>query len=285
MRGYDVLIAGGGAAGLAAAGALHKAGRSFLLVERDAAPGGILLQCAHDGFGDGLDGPAYARELLSALPDGLPIRTGVTVTKVTPDRTAALSDGETVHFGALILATGCREVPIGALPIAGTRPRGVYTAGQMQERMNRHGYIPKGPAAILGSGDIGLVMAWQLARIGVPVTVLEQQDRCTGLKRNRMRIPKNGVTWRFGVTVERLCGYPELSGLVLSDGSALPCRLLLTAVGLRPERELLDGLGEPAWAFPAGNCNHIHPSIETVVREGERAARAALKYLDANKEE
>lgn len=280
MERFDVLIVGGGAAGIGAARALWAAGcRSVALAEEKPRLGGILRQCVHPGFGPELDGRAYADRLLSDFPPDLPCFLGVTVMALGPDRTAALSDGRRLAFRVLILATGCREVPFGVLPVTGTRPRGVFTAGQMQEMMNCHGYVPRGPAVILGSGDVGLVMAWQLLRLGLSVTLVEQAGRMTGLSQNRERLGGLPLTFLPRTTVEEIAGYPEITGVVLSDGRTVPCRTLLSAVGLRPERELLAGGPVPDWAILAGNCRHIHPRIESVLQEGADAASRALALL------
>ena len=277
---FDVLIVGGGAAGIGAAKALWASGcRSVALAEEKPYLGGILRQCVHPGFGSELDGRAYADQLLSDFPPDLPCFLGVTVTALGPDRTAALSDGRRIAFGILILATGCREVPFGALPVIGTRPRGVFTAGQMQEMMNCHGYVPQGPAVILGSGDVGLVMAWQLLRLGLSVTLVEQASQMTGLSRNRERLRGLPLTFFPRTTIEEIAGYPKIRGVVLSDGRTIPCRTLLSAVGLRPERELLLDGPVPDWAILAGNCRHIHPRIESVLKEGADAAAQALALL------
>lgn len=277
---FDVLIVGGGAAGVGATKALWASGcRSVALAEEKPRLGGILRQCVHPGFGDGLDGRAYADRLLFDFPADLPCFLGVTVTALGPDRTAVLSDGRKIAFRILILATGCREVPFGALPVTGTRPRGVFTAGQMQEMMNCHGYVPRGPAVILGSGDVGLVMAWQLLRLGLSVTLVEQASQMTGLAQNRERLRGLPLTFLLRATVEEIAGYPEITGVVLSDGRTVPCRTLLSAVGLRPERELLAGGPVPDWAILAGNCRHIHPRIESVLQEGADAASRALALL------
>ena len=277
---FDVLIVGGGAAGIGAAKALRASGcRSVALAEEKPYLGGILRQCVHPGFGSELDGRAYADRLLSDFPPDLPCFLGVTVTVLGPDRTAVLSDGRKIAFKTLILATGCREIPFGALPVIGTRPRGVFTAGQMQEMMNCHGHVPQGPAVILGSGDVGLVMAWQLLRLGLPVTLVEQASQMTGLAQNRERLRGLPLTFLPHTTVEEIAGYPEITGVILSDGRAIPCRTLLSAVGLRSERELLLGGPVPNWAILAGNCRRIHPRIESVLKEGADAASQALVLL------
>ena len=277
---FDVLIVGGGAAGIGAAKALWASGcRSVALAEEKPYLGGILRQCVHPGFGSELDGRAYADQLLSDFPPDLPCFLGVTVTALVPDRTAVLSDGREIAFRILILATGCREVPFGALPVIGTRPRGVFTAGQMQEMMNCHGYVPRGPAVILGSGDVGLVMAWQLLRLGLSVTLVEQANQMTGLSQNRERLRGLPLTFLPRTTIEEIAGYPKITGVVLSGGRTIPCRTLLSAVGLRPERELLSDGPVPDWAILAGNCRHIHPRIESVLKEGADAAAQALALL------
>ena len=186
MGHFDILIIGGGAAGIAAARAAADAGcKSIALVERKQKLGGTLLQCSHPGFGAGLTGGEYAAALVQDFPETVTLFLGTTVLSVEPNKTAHLSGDRQISFSQLILATGSREIPLGALPIAGTRPKGVYTAGQMQEMMNLHGFVPQGPVVILGSGDIGLIMASQIAAMGISVTLVDQKENCGGLARNR----------------------------------------------------------------------------------------------------
>lgn len=177
MEHFDILIIGGGAAGIAAAKA--ATGARVLLVDSKPALGGVLLQCTHLGFGQNKSGIQYAAELLQDFPKEITLALNTTVLSVSEDRIALLSGKEfgrkEISFSQLILAAGCREIPIGALPIGGTRPRGIYTAGQMQEMMNLHGFLPEGPVVILGSGDLGLIMAKQLAQAGLPVTMVEKK--------------------------------------------------------------------------------------------------------------
>ena len=165
MEHYDILIIGGGAAGIAAAKACS--GRKVLLADRKPALGGVLPQCAHRGFGKNKSGIEYAADLLTDFPETVSLALNTTVLSVSDDKTAVLSGTEfgrkQISFSQLILASGCREIPMGALPIGGTRPKGVYTAGQMQELMNLYGVVPEGPVVILGSGDLGLIMAKHLA--------------------------------------------------------------------------------------------------------------------------
>ena len=284
MEHCDILIIGAGAAGIAAAKAAAEAGcETILLVDRKEEPGGILRQCAHHGFGQNLNGPDYVRQLLEDFPEEIRVLPKTTVLSVTKEKNALLSSAElgrkTVSFCQLILATGCREIPLGALPIAGTRPHGIYTAGQMQEMMNLHGYVPQGPAVILGSGDIGLVMANHLAEKGIAVTLVEQREKCGGMERNQRCLGRYPIRLLCNTTVREVCGQKMLEGVTLSDGTFLPCRLLLIAAGLRPERELIAELGEPDWLHLCGNCSTVHPIVEAVVSEGEQVGIAAYEKI------
>ena len=282
MEHYDILIIGGGAAGIAAA--KECGGAKVLLAERKAALGGVLLQCSHRGFGQNQTGAEYAGELVGDFPEDVELSLNTTVLSVSADRRAVLFGGDfgrkVVSFSQLILATGCREIPMGALPIAGTRPKGVYTAGQMQALMNLHGVTPEGPAVILGSGDLGLIMAGQLARKGIRVTLVEKQETCGGMPGNRKCLKTPGVSLLCGDTVSRVHGYPHITGCTTEKGVYLPCRCLLIAVGLRPERELVAHLGTPDWLHICGNCSTVHPMVEGVVLEGEQAGITAMKCLE-----
>ena len=279
MEHYDIVIVGGGAAGIAAA--IECAGTSVLLVDRNPKLGGILLQCAHRGFGQNRTGREYAAELAAAFPGSVTLALNTTVLSVSPERTALLSGPESgrreVRFSRLILAAGCREIPIGALPIASTRPEGIYTAGQMQAMMNLHGYVPKGPVVILGSGDLGLIMAGHLAGAGIPVTLVEKNSHCGGMARNRRCLTEYPIRLICGDTVVRIHGSPRITGCTTAKGIHLPCGTLLTAVGLRPERELVQHLGTPDWLHICGNCSRIHPMVESVIQEGTLAGRTAYE--------
>ena len=281
MEHYDILIIGGGAAGIAAAKACG--GAKVLLVDRKAALGGVLLQCTHHGFGKNQSGPEYTEELLEGFPQTLTLSLNTTVVSVSADKKALLRGREfgkrEISFSQLILATGCREIPIGALPVAGTRPKGIYTAGQMQEMMNLHGLIPEGPAVILGSGDLGLIMANHLAEKKIPVTLVEKKDSCGGMARNRRCLQKYPIELICGETVTEVCGHPQLETVVLSGGREIPCKTLLIAVGLQPEQELIWGLGNQNWIHICGNCNRVHPMVEAVIQEGKEAGLAACENL------
>jgi len=281
MEHFDILIIGGGAAGIAAAKACK--GARVLLADRKESLGGVLLQCAHYGFGKNQNGPEYTAGLLENFPKTVNLALNTTVLAVSADKKALLCGREygrkEVSFSQLILAAGCREIPMGALPIAGTRPKGIYTAGQMQELMNLHGRIPDGPVAILGSGDLGLIMAKQLAEAGLSVTMVEKKDRCGGMAKNQRCLTELPVLLICGDTIARVHGYPTLTGCTTAKGEYIPCKTLLIAAGLRPERELVCHLGAPDWLHICGNCNTVHPMVEGVIHEGTQAGITAMKHL------
>lgn len=284
METFELLIIGGGAAGIAAAKAAFAAGcKCILLVDRGEALGGILRQCVHHGFGNGLNGPEYIEKLTVDFPEGITLWLNATVTQVGQDRTACIQGpqiGErTVSFRELILATGCREVPLGALPIVGTRPGGIYTAGQMQELMNLHGFQPQGPVVILGSGDLGLIMANQMAQLGLSVTLVEKRPTCGGMARNQKCLEKSNIRLHCGTTIEEICGEREVERVLLTDGTMLPCKMLLIAVGLVPEQEVIRGLENQDWLQTAGNCRTVHPMVEGVTNEGAQAGYAAWERV------
>ena len=284
MEHYDILIIGAGAAGIGAAKAAWEAGcRSICLADRKKAMGGVLLQCAHRGFGKDLDGPEYTRNLLEDFPEGITFLSNVTVLALSENKTATLAGTEigekTVSFDQLILATGCREIPMGALPIVGTRPKGVYTAGQMQEMLNLYGILPEGPVVILGSGDLGLVMAKHLAERNIPVSLVEQRNACGGMAKNQRCLTEFPIGLYCGTTIGEVFGYPHLEGVSLADGRYLPCKTLLIAAGLRPERELIYGMEDHPWLHICGNCNKVHPMVEAVVNEGKQAGRTAWNNI------
>lgn len=266
MEHFDILIIGGGC-------------KSVALVDRKPALGGVLLQCAHRGFGEGLTGTEYAHTLLRDFSKDISLFLNTTVLSVEKTKIARLSGGRTISFCELIYAAGCREIPMGALPIAGTRPRGIYTAGQMQEMMNLYGFIPEGPVVILGSGDIGLIMAAQIAALSIPVTLVEQKDACGGLAKNKRCLAQYPIRLICSQTVETVHGERILEGCRLSGGEFLPCKTLLIAAGLRPDRALIAGIGNPPWLHLCGNCNTVHPMVEGVTAEGARAGRAAALTL------
>ena len=281
MEHYDILIVGGGAAGISAAKA--ASGAKVLLVDRRPKLGGVLLQCTHHGFGKDQSGIEYGAGLVEDLPADIMLALETTVLSVTKNKTALLSGRgfgcKWIGFSRLILAAGCREIPIGALPIAGSRPKGIYTAGQMQEMMNLHGVVPEGPVVILGSGDLGLIMAKQLAEAGLAVTMVEREDSCGGMARNRHCLQDRPIRLICSDTITQVHGETTICGCTTQNGTYLPCKTLLIAVGLRPERELIWDLGDPEWLHICGNCNKVHPMVEAVVNEGKRAGMTALEKI------
>lgn len=281
MEHFDILIIGGGAAGIAAAKAAK--GAKVLLADRKAALGGVLLQCTHRGFGRNQNGTEYTMELLKDFPQDINLAMNTTVLSISKDKTAVLSGKDfglrEIRFSQLILAAGCREIPLGALPIAGTRPRGTYTAGQMQELMNLHGYTPEGPVVILGSGDLGLIMARQLAEAGLSVTLVEKKDHCGGMAKNQRCLTEFPIRLICGDTITEVQGYPHIRGCTTARGVHIPCKTLLIAAGLVPERELIWGLEDCSWLQICGNCNAVHPMVEAVVNEGKHAGLAACRQL------
>jgi len=280
MEHFDILIIGAGAAGIAAAKGAWEAGcRSIAIVDRKKTMGGVLLQCAHRGFGQKLTGGEYLQELLRGFPEEITVITGTTVLSVYDNKTAMLSGGMLLSFDQLILATGCREIPMGALFIGGTRPEGIYTAGQMQEMMNLHGFVPEGPAVILGSGDLGLIMAKQLAEQGNTVTLVEKKPGCGGMARNRRCLEEYPIELICNATITEIFGQKRLESVALSDNRVLPCNILLIAVGMRPERDILFGLGNPEWLHLCGNCKTVHPVVEAVIHEGRLAGHTAFEHM------
>ena len=281
MEHYDILIIGGGAAGIAAAKAAR--GVRVLLADRNGWLGGVLRQCAHRGFGRNQTGSEYTDSLLRDFPCSITLALNTTVLSVSGDRTALLSGREfgrrEISFSRLILASGCREIPLGALPIGGTRPSGIYTAGRMQEMINLYGHIPEGPVVILGSGDLGLIMARHLAQAGLQVTLVEKQCHCGGMAKNQSILREFALELICGDTIAEVQGYPHITGCVTAKGTFIPCKTLLIAVGLRPERELVAKLGEPDWLQYCGNCSQVHPMVEAVVQEGKQAGITAAERI------
>ncbi len=287
MERFDLLVIGGGAAGMAASLAAEKRGQRVLLAEREARLGGILNQCLHSGFGGGLTGPAYARQIMDRVAaSDVYVQTGTDVLRIFPDRTALLSSRtglERVGFEKCILASGCRERSIYSLPVAGSRPAGVFTAGTAQKLMNLGGYDIGDDVVILGSGDVGQIMARQLAQAGKRVAaIIEQRDRLGGLPRNRRDcVEAYRIPVLLRCTVDEILGTSRVRGVMvrhLSTGRRweLSCGALLTALGLIPDRalceELLKDGALPDWLRLCGNCDYVHDMVDSVVREAVQTA-------------
>lgn len=282
----ELLIVGAGAAGISAALSAWEAGcRDILLVDRREQPGGILPQCLHEGFGLAtygaeLTGPDYTERITERLAQtDVRLALGTEVLKIFDDKRAVLADrrGLTeLSFERLILASGCREKSIGSLPVAGTRPAGIFTAGQAQEMMNLRGQDVGREVLILGSGDLGLIMARQFVLAGKHViAVVEKEEHYGGMARNYHRcIEPYSIPLLYRTTVAEIHGTGRISGATLRQSDTgeerfAPCDTLVTALGLIPERELVRTLGDPDWLFLAGNCRRVHDLADSAAAEAE----------------
>ena len=326
-----LVIIGGGPAGLSAAVAAYDAGvRDMVVLERDLNAGGILRQCIHNGFGlhrfgEELTGPEYANRYHEmALERGISIKTGATVLDVTPSEepskeegiaayVTAISEAEgmfTLRAGAVVLAMGCRERSKGALNIAGTRPAGIFSAGTAQRFVNMEGYMPGRKVVILGSGDIGLIMARRMTLEGAEVkAVCELMPYSGGLARNITQcLDDFGIPLMLSHTVTQIHGKERVTGVTVSkvDERRRPipgteiyfeCDTLLLSVGLIPENELTRGAGigmdgitggasvdqyrqtSLKGVFACGNVLHVHDLVDYVSEEAALAGVSAAAHL------
>ena len=321
---HDIVIIGGGPAGLAAAIAAREAGASdILILEREKELGGILNQCIHNGFGlhtfkEELTGPEYAaRYIVKVKEMGIPYLLSTTVVDLQRE-----GDGITVtsvskkdgllqtRAKAVVLAMGCRERPRGALNIPGTRPAGIFSAGTAQRLVNLEGYMPGKRVVILGSGDIGLIMARRMTLEGAKVLcVAELQPYSGGLKRNIVQcLDDYGIPLKLSHTVVDIRGKERVTGVTIArvgeDLRPIPgteedydCDTLLLSVGLLPENELSRAVGVDIapvtggpvvnesletnipGVFACGNVLHVHDLVDYVSQEAAGAGRNAARYV------
>ncbi len=323
-----LVIIGGGPAGMAAAVSAYDAGlRDIVILERDHQLGGILTQCIHNGFGlhrfgEELTGPEYAGryvQMVEERADGIQVYTSTTVTSLTQDKVVTAMNREVGMFriqaGAIVLAMGCRERPRGALSIPGHRPSGIYTAGSAQKFVNLEGLMPGREVVILGSGDIGLIMARRMTLEGAKVKcVCELMPYSGGLIRNIEQCLNDfDIPLKLSHTVTKIHGKERLEGVTISKVDErrapipgteeyIPCDTLLLSCGLIPENELTRKAGiemDPVTGgarvngeretsvsgiFSAGNVLHVHDLVDYVSEEASLAGLSAVRYLEGQSE-
>ncbi|MFX1316750.1 MAG: NAD(P)/FAD-dependent oxidoreductase [Promethearchaeota archaeon] len=316
----DIIIIGSGAAGLAAAIEAKKANLKILIVERDRELGGITLQCIHNGFGlkefqEELTGPEYIQRFINQIKElEIPFLLNTMVIEITKEKKVYAVNNEEglieVSAKAVILAMGCRERTRGAINIPGFRPAGIYTAGQAQRFVNIEGYLPGNTFVILGSGDIGMIMARRLTWEGCKVkAVVEILPYVSGLLRNQVQCLEDyDIPLITSYTVTKIHGKDRIQGVTISkvdrnfdriigSDKFIECDTLLLSVGLIPENELtlnagagLSKNGGPIvdnnlettieGIFACGNVLQVHDLVDLVTAEAKRAGKNAVEYIN-----
>ena len=321
MRKVDIVIVGGGPAGLAAAVSAKKAGcDNILILERDSELGGILNQCIHNGFGlhtfkEELTGPEYAGRFIHQVFElGIEYKLNTMVMDISEDKVVTAMNREDglfeIQAGAVILAMGCRERPRGALNIPGYRPAGIFSAGTAQRLVNIEGYMPGREVVILGSGDIGLIMARRMTLEGAKVKVVaELMPYSGGLKRNIVQcLDDFGIPLKLSHTVVDIEGKEHITAVTIAevgpDRRPIPgteerytCDTLLLSCGLIPENELSSAAGVEInrvtsgpvvnesletnipGVFACGNVLHVHDLVDFVSEEAGKAGASAVAYV------
>lgn len=315
IKKFDVVVIGGGPSGMASAIEAYKNGSSVALIERENKLGGILKQCIHSGFGlhyfgEEMTGPEYAHRFIEELEEtGVEVYLSSFVVSIKPNEVIIKNSNgiETIKCGAIILSVGCRERTAGAISMNGERPSGVWTAGQVQKWVNMYGKLPCKNPIILGSGDIGLIMARRLTLEGAkPQMVLELMSTTSGLKRNISQcLVDYNIPLYLNTTVVEVLGYPKITGVVIanvdeklqvieSTKRTVSCDGLVLSVGLIPETTLLpDAKINPKTGsylvneyyetsvkgvFACGNGLHVHDLVDFVTKESKKTGFQASEY-------
>lgn len=286
MKHFDILIVGAGIAGISAAKEAAGPGKRVFLADREDGLGGVLRQCSHRGFGNGLTGPEYIAQLIGNFPGSVELSFSTSVLELREDKTAVLSKpGKGIFeiaFSQAVICAGAMEISPGMLPLGGTRPQGIYTAGQAQ-LMNFHGERFPSPVVILGSGDLGLIMAGQLYEQGHEIScIIEKNAVATAMARNRGILEK--VPLLTESTVANIHGEKTLEGIdieniISGESRFIPCRTLLIAAGLRPDRSIARGIENAPWLSFCGNCLKIYPMVEGIAADAKETAKAVSERI------